>query len=178
MFQKKQSVYIIGIVSFFFFLVLSIIGEFEFGMRTGQNFLSYFIDMFQILPVAFLLVGLFEVWVKKETIQKIMGLESGIKGYLSSFALASVTLGGVIMALPLAYSLLKKGARVSIIFSYITASVICRIPMAFVESYYLGIPFTLIRLFVSLPLVVMFSLIIERMVEKTTLLAKMNIENN
>jgi uncharacterized membrane protein YraQ (UPF0718 family) len=163
---------------FFLYILISIITEFGFGMRTGQNFVSYFIEMFQILPVAFILVGLFEVWVKKETIQKIMGHESGIKGYLASFALASVTLGGVLMALPMAYSLLNKGARVSIVFSFITASVICRIPMAFVEAYYLGISFTLIRLFVSLPLVILFSLIIERFVDKKTLLLNMNLSNN
>jgi uncharacterized membrane protein YraQ (UPF0718 family) len=167
----KKIMPIILLVIFAIFIIISIILNIKIGIDTGKTFASYALDMIKILPIAFLLIGLFEVWVKKEFIQKCMGDNAGIKGYFFSFILASITLGGVIMALPIAHSLLKKGAKISVVFAYITASVICRVPMAFVESYYLGYMFTFLRLIISLPLVILFSILLEHIAKKNNLLS-------
>ena len=61
------------------------------------------------------------------------------------------------MAFPVAYSLYNKGAKLSVIFTYVGASAICRIPMTIFEAFFMGMKFTIIRLVVSLPLVVISS---------------------
>ena len=116
--------------------------------------------MLKVLPCAFILIGLFEVWVKRETVEKHFGQEAGIRGYIWAVLLAGTTVGGLYVAFPLAYSLHSKGARLNVIFTYIGASAICRIPMAIFEVSFMGIKFTAIRLLVSLPLVIITSILL------------------
>lgn len=123
--------------------------------------------MLKILPCAFILIGLFEVWVKRETVEKHFGEESGLKGYLWAVLLAGTTVGGLYVAFPVAYSLHSKGARLSVIFTYLGAAAICRVPMTIFEASFLGIKFTAIRLFVSLPLVILSSILLEDYLKKT-----------
>jgi len=130
------------------------------GKEIGYNFASFSVDMFKILPCAFILIGLFEVWVKRETVEKHFGEESGIRGYIWAVLLAGTTVGGLYVAFPVAYALYSKGAKLSVIFTYIGASAICRVPMTIFEASFLGIKFTAIRLLVSLPLVIITSILL------------------
>ncbi len=116
--------------------------------------------MLKILPVAFILIGLFEVWVKRETIEKHFGEKSGVRGYIWAILLSSMTVGGLYVAFPVAYSLYSKGAKLSVIFTYLGAAAICRIPMAIFEASFLGIKFTAIRWLVSIPLVIIASMLL------------------
>ena len=111
-------------------------------------------------------VGLFEVWVKKENVEKHLGKNSGMLGYIWIILLAGTTIGGLYVAFPVAYSLFKKGAKLSVIFTYIGASAICRIPMIIFESSFMGIKFTLIRLIISIPLVILSSIWLGNYLEK------------
>ena len=124
------------------------------------NFASFSLDMLKIIPGAFILIGLFDVWVKRETVEKHFGEEAGIKGYIWAVLLAGTIVGPLYVALPLAYSLHRKGARLAVIFTYIGASAICRIPMAIFELSFLGLKFTAIRFLVSIPLVILSSKIL------------------
>jgi uncharacterized membrane protein YraQ (UPF0718 family) len=151
---------IIFFSGYFLFLIVSFMVGFNPGKEMGQNFLSFSVDMLKILPGAFILIGLFEVWVKKETIEKHFGEKSGARGYIGAILLSATTVGGLLMALPVAYSLYSKGARLSVIFTYLGAAAICRIPMAIFEASFLGIKFTAIRWLVSLPLVVITSMLL------------------
>ncbi len=83
-------------------------------------------------------------------------------GYVWAIILASTTIGGIFVSLPVAQTLHKKGACLRIIFTYITASTITRIPMSIFEASFLGVKFTLIRLLVSLPLVILSSILMEK----------------
>jgi uncharacterized membrane protein YraQ (UPF0718 family) len=151
---------------YFGFLIASFLWGFEPGVKIGRNFISFSIAMLEILPCAFVLIGLFEVWVKKETVEKHLGAESGLRGYLWSVLLAGSTVGGLYVAFPVAYSLHRKGARLSVIFSYIAASAICRVPMTIFEASFLGAKFSVIRLAVSLPLVFISSMLLGNFLEK------------
>jgi hypothetical protein len=62
------------------------------------------------------------------------------------------------VSFPVAYSLYGKGAKLSIILTYIGASGICRVPMAIFEASFMGIKFTMIRLMVSIPLLILTSI--------------------
>ncbi len=122
--------------------------------------------MMKILPFAFILIGLFEVWVKKETVEKHLGKGSGVLGYIWAVILAGTTVGGLYVAFPVAYSLYRKGAHLGVVFTYVGASAICRVPMTIFEASFLGIKFSLVRLFVSIPLVVISSAILGAYLEK------------
>ena len=159
--MTRTGIVKIGIISCYAcFIALSFFFEFNPGKAIGYNFFSFSIDMLTVLPCAFILIGLFEVWVKRETVERHFGEKSGIRGYLWAVLLASTIVGPLYVALPLAYSLHRKGARLSVIFTYIGASAICRIPMAIFESYFLGIKFTAIRLLISIPLVIASSIVL------------------
>ena len=159
--MKRSTVINITAISIYFvFIIISMLMGYEPGKEIGHNFISFSIDMLKLLPGAFILIGLFEVWVKRETIEKHFGEKSGIKGYLWAILLSSTTVGGLYLALPVAYSLYGKGAKLSVIFTYIGASAICRVPMTIFEASFLGIKFSAIRLLVSIPLVIVTSMLL------------------
>lgn len=139
---------------FILFITISWAFNYKTGINVGKNFIIFARDMVIILPPAFILIGLFDVWVKRETIEKHFGNISGIKKYIWSILLAATTVGGTFVAFPVANSLYHKGANYSSIFTYVTAASIVMVPMSIMEASILGIKFTLIRLGISLPLVV------------------------
>ena len=157
---------IIVLVTYLFLIAVSFITGFRPGKEIGLNFITFSIEMLKILPCAFILIGLFEVWVRRETIERYFGGKSGIEGYLWAVLLSGTTVGGLYVAFPVAYSLFNKGAKLSVIFTYIGASAICRVPMTVFEASFLGIKFSLIRLFVSLPLVIISSMVLEGFLAK------------
>jgi len=154
------------ISSYAIFVALSWIFGFNPGREMSHHFTSFSLDMLKVLPCAFILIGLFEIWVKKETIERHFGDKSGIRGYLWGVLLASTTVGGLYVAFPVAYSLYSKGAKLSVIFTYIGASAICRVPMTIFEASFMGVKFTAIRLLVSIPLVVITSVLLGNYLRK------------
>ncbi|HPI98729.1 MAG TPA: permease [Synergistales bacterium] len=149
---RKHYKPVITLTAFALFLSLSFLTDFQPGIRSGKNFFSFIREMMGLLPPAFVLIGLFEVWVKREVIEKHLGEESGIKGHLWAILLAGTVVGGLYVALPLCYILQKKGASLGVIFTYLNAAAICKIPMTLFELSFLGLRFTFVRYLVSLPL--------------------------
>ena len=158
--KRASIVRIVAISCYALFLIVSFTFDYHPGREIGYNFASFSLEMLKILPCAFILIGMFEAWVKRETVEKHFGERSGIKGYLWAVLLAGTTVGGLYVAFPVAYSLHSKGAKLSVIFTYIGASAICRVPMTMFEASFLGIKFSAIRLFVSLPLVIVTSILL------------------
>ncbi|MBN2240434.1 MAG: permease [Dehalococcoidales bacterium] len=148
------------IVLYVVFIAVSWIIGFDAGKEISRNFGDFALEMLKLLPCAFILIGLFEVWVRKETVEKHLGERAGIRGYLWAILLAGTNVGGLYVAFPIAYSLYRKGAKLSVIFTYISASAVLRIPMAVFEASFLGIKFTLIRMLVSVPLIIISSIIL------------------
>jgi len=156
--KRDDSIKIAGVSGYFLFLIVSLAFGFNPGKEIGSNFVSFSVDMLKLLPCAFILIGLFEVWVERETVERHFGEESGIRGYIWALLLGGTTVGGLYVSFPVAYSLYGKGAKLSIILTYIGASGICRVPMAIFEASFMGIKFTIIRLMVSIPLVILTSI--------------------
>lgn len=157
---------IIIITAFILFMIFSLIYDIPFGKNVFRNFNQFALDMLKIVPCAFLLIGLFEVWIKRETVERHLGEDSGLMRYVWAILLAGTTVGGLYVAFPVAYTLYKKGAEPSMIFTYIGASGIFRIPMTVFEISFLGVKFTVIRLIVSLPLTVLFSILLGRYMKR------------
>ncbi len=113
--------------------------------------------MLKIFPCAFILIGLFEEWVRRETIERHFGEGSGPLGFVWAILLSGTTVGGLYVAFPVAAALYSKGARLGVVFTYVGASAICRIPMTIFEASFMGLKYSAIRIAVSLPLVVVSS---------------------
>ena len=158
--KRRTIIRIIILVCYALFILVSWIADFDQGKEISNNFATFAIEMLKIIPCVFILIGLFQVWVPRETIERHFGQESGIKGYIWSILIAGTTVGGLYVAFPVAYTLYSKGAKLSVIFTYIGASAICRIPMTFFEASFLGIKFTIVRYIVALPLVIMTSVLL------------------
>lgn len=156
--QKSNTLNYIIFVAFILFITISSLVDFSIGERMADNFFIFAWDMVKILPPAFLLIGLFDVWVSRETIEKSFGHVSGFKKYIWSILLATTTVGGTFVAFPVAHSLYKKGAKYSAIFAYITSASLVMVPMTIMEASILGLKFSMVRLGVSLPLVVVSSM--------------------
>jgi len=149
------------------FIILSV-GSYFVGFKPGvviySSFNEFFIEMLSFIPFLFILVGLFDVWVPKETIEKHIGKESGVKGIFLVILLAMLQAGPLYGAFPVAYILDKKGASVRNIFIYLGAFSSMKIPMLGIEMGYLGIKFTILRTLISLPLFIIIGYIMEKMV--------------
>ena len=158
--KRNRLVSIVVITSYAVFLIISWVFGFNPGKEISYGFAIFSVDMFKILSCAFILIGLFEVWIKRETIEKHLGEGAGIMGYIWVVLLAGTTVGGLYVAFPIAYALYHKGAKLSVVFTYLGAAAICRVPMAVFEASFMGIKFTAIRLMVSLPLVIVTSIIL------------------
>lgn len=149
-FKKGQP--FIWLLAFVVFVLFSFLFNFLPGKTITTNFTNSLIEMITFIPVLFIIVGLFDVWVPKEKIQKHIGQESGIKGIAIVVLLAMLQAGPLYGAFPVAYMLWKKGASIKNIFIYLGAFTSLKIPMLGIEIGYLGIKFTLVRTLVSLPL--------------------------
>ena len=161
-FSFKQILFILFIIS----IGMSFITDYTLGKTIGKNFGSFLWQMIIILPVIFILIGMFEVWVKKETIIKHLGKDGGIKSYLWVFILAAPMAGGLLPSFPIAYSLYKKGARLSVILVFLGAVGVGRIPMIFFEATFLGWKFSAIRILISIPLVIIAGIVLGKILEK------------
>jgi len=158
--KRSTVIKILFFAGYFVVLVVSWWTGFNPGQEIGRNFISFSATMLGIIPGAFILIGLFEVWVKRETVERHLGEGSDFRGYLWVILLASTAVGGLYLAFPVAYALYSKGAKLSVIFTYLGAAAVCRIPMAIFEASFLGIKFTVIRWLVSLPLVIITSILL------------------
>ena len=165
--SKSTQNYLI-FLTFLIFLSVSFLISFEPGIKMGKNFYLFAKDMVLILPPAFILIGLFDVWAKREVIEKHFGESAGLRGYIWSILLAATTVGGTFVAFPVAHALYHKGARISMIMTYISAASLVMIPMTIMEATILGYKFTAIRLLVSLPLVIVSSILIEKLLLRSS----------
>jgi len=118
------------------------------------------------LPPAFALIGLFDVWAKRDKVEKHFGNTNNPMRFVWSILLASTTVGGTFVAFPLANSMHHKGAKFSSIITYITAASLFMIPMTIMEASMLGIKFTLIRLIGSVPFIIFGAIVLGRYLEK------------
>ncbi len=162
----KKIANIALILAYAVFVAVSFAANFAPGKQIGNNLAEFLVGMVKVLPCAFILIGLFEVWVKRETVEKHFGEESGFMGFIWAILLAGTTVGGLYVAFPLGYTLFNKGAKLSVIFTYIGASAICRIPMTIFEISFMGVKFTTIRFAVSLPLLIITSVLFGRYLTK------------
>jgi uncharacterized membrane protein YraQ (UPF0718 family) len=108
------------------------------------------LDMMSVMPPIFILLGLLDVWVKKETMIKYMGEGSGIVGILLAFFIGSAAAGPLYGAFPVAAVLIKKGSKLSNVFIMLGAWSTTKIPLILFEATSMGFRFTVLRFVLNL----------------------------
>ncbi|MGM0379030.1 MAG: permease [Bacillota bacterium] len=164
--NKRKKDYLL-FATFSLFIIISFIINFNFGKELGKNFYIFAKDMVLILPPAFILIGLFDVWAKNSTIEKSFGEKSGFQKYIYAILLAATTVGGTFVAFPVANSLYHKGADYDSIITYTTAASLFMIPMSIMEASILGIKFTILRLGLSIPFIIISANILKYILNKS-----------
>jgi uncharacterized membrane protein YraQ (UPF0718 family) len=120
-------------------------------------------EMLLVLPPIFILMGLLDVWVKRETMIVWMGDKSGLKGMLLAFLLGSAAAGPLYAAFPITYMMAKKGVSVTNILVFLGAWSTLKIPMLLFEFSNLGIKFTLIRMLFNIVAIATLSWLVNRL---------------
>ncbi|MGE4214316.1 MAG: permease [Anaerotignaceae bacterium] len=136
------------------------------GIEASKITLSNLEQMLSLVPPIFIIMGLMDVWVPKETLTKYMGKEAGIKGLLIAFILGTAAAGPLYVAFPIGVMLLKKGARLSNIIFFLGVWSTTKLPVMLFEIASIGLKFTLIHIFVSLPLYLLVAYLIEKSEQK------------
>ena len=161
-FIKKHWIDFALIVAFSLFMVYSYISGYVPGIEIAKgNFRSFMTELITLLPLMFILLGLFDVWVPREKVQKLIGKDSGIRGSVLVSLLAFMQAGPLYAAFPVAYTLWKKGCTRFNIFLYLGAFSTMKIPMLMFEIGFLGVKFSLLRILLTLPAITAIAYIME-----------------
>lgn len=159
--KNKINIILIGVYAAF--TALSFALDFNAGKTIyTDHFFPFFKEMILFLPFMFILIGLGDVWISKEKVEKHIGQGSGIKGMLFVVLLSMAQAGPLYGAFPVTYLLWKKGASIRNIFIYIGAFSTLKIPMLTFEIGFLGWKFSLLRTLLTLPLIILIAIIMER----------------
>lgn len=139
---------------------------FVFGKKTGENLLSFLVEMASVLPPMFLLVGLFEVWVPRKIVERHTGLRAGFRAVPWMILLATLQAGPLYAAFPVAIGLWRKGCAPRNVFIYLGAFSALKIPMLTFEVAFLGWPFSLARTLISIPVFIALAIVMERLLPR------------
>ncbi|HEX2936405.1 MAG TPA: permease [Bacteroidales bacterium] len=160
---KKNSGNLVFVALFIAFVIASYIWDIPSGKAIVQNNLLQFLkEMVVFLPFMFILIGLADVWISKEKVEKHIGHNSGIKGSIYVILLSMLQAGPLYGAFPVTYLLWKKGASIRNIFIYLGAFSTLKIPMLMFEVGFLGLKFSLLRTLVTLPVIISIAIIMEK----------------
>lgn len=158
--MKMIKKYKFPILMGFIFVVLAVLVP-TTATQSTQVTWDYFKEMALIMPPVFLLMGLMEVWIPKNKIQKWIGSESGIRGGLISLLLGTLPTGPLYVAFPMTATLLRKGASLTNMVIFLGSWAALKIPQLMVETKFLGVPFAGLRFGLTLTALVIMGLIIE-----------------
>lgn len=155
-----------------FFLLLVLINSLlfiikpEFGQKVAVLSFHNLLEMISIIPPIFMLLGLMDVWVPRETMMKYMGKDAGIKGGIFAFVLGSFSAGPLYVSFPVAAVFLRKGVSLTNAFLFIGAWSTTKIPMMLFEITQLGSKFALIRCGLNLIAIIVLAIVMERTTTK------------
>lgn len=158
----------------FFIITLVLLGLlFIFKPAAGKeatNVILYsFKEMLMVLPPIFVIIGLLDVWIPKDTMVRLMGRESGAKGIILAFLFGTVAAGPLYAAFPIAVVFMKKHVKFSNIMILLGAWGATKIPMLLFEMSTLGFKFALLRLAINIPLIIFIAYLLEFLVKKDSI---------
>lgn len=126
-----------------------------------------FKEMALVIPPVFILLGLLDIWVPRETMMRYMGENSGIKGVILSIIIGSAAAGPLYGAFPVAAVFMKKGVKFSNILIFIGAWSTTKIPMFLFEMSALGSRFAITRLLIDIPGIIIIAYLLAAFTSKS-----------
>jgi uncharacterized membrane protein YraQ (UPF0718 family) len=136
------------------------------GKKSMELSMKNTFEMLSVVPPIFILLGLLDVWVKRETMVKYMGESSGFIGIILAFFIGSAAAGPLYAAFPVAGVLLKKGSKLSNVFIMLGAWSTTKIPLLLFEASSMGVKFTLLRLVLDLFGIAIIAYFTEKLLSK------------
>ena len=122
-----------------------------------------FKTMLMTIPPIFIMIGLMDVWIKKETMIKHMGEDSGAKGLFWAFLLGTIGAGPTYGAFPVAALLIKKGARIAYALFFLGIWSAVKLPLVIFETTAMGVKFTIIHISIMILTYLIGSFAIEKL---------------
>lgn len=138
----------------------------ESGAQSLDKTLSGIKEMLLVVPPIFILLGLLDVWVPRETMVRFLGNGSGLRGGTLAVILGSAAAGPLYAAFPVAAVFMKKGASLLNVLLFLGAWSTTKIPMLLFELASMGPVFTFTRLGVSLVGIILIAHIVNRFAGK------------
>ena len=136
------------------------------GVAASQTMFFTVKEMLLVIPPIFILLGLLDVWVPRETMVHFLGEGSGLKGIVIAVLLGTAAAGPLYAAFPVAGIFLKKGAKFSNVVLFLGAWSTTKVPMVAFEVASLGPLFGFVRLGLSLVGISIIALIMNSAMKK------------
>ena len=159
---KRYRIFLIVFVA----MILLTLFNRQLGLKALSITANSVNEMLLVIPPIFILLGLLDVWVPRETMVKYMGEGSGLKGVLLAIFIGSAAAGPLYGAFPVAAVFMKKGVKFMNILIFIGAWSTTKIPMFLFEMAALGSRFAIARLLIDIPGIIIIAFIISKMVSK------------
>lgn len=167
-FIKLAKRYILFLISLLVLITIFTL-NYEIGFRSLESTKSSFMQMLTVLPPIMILLGLIDVWIPRETLIKYMGDKSGILGIVLAMLIGSLAAGPMYASFPFTAVLIKKGVRFSNIIIFMNAWCVTKISTLLFEFSSLGYRFTLIRLIIDIPGVIIMGYLVNYFMDKDSL---------
>jgi len=163
--KKMMKRYRVFLIVFVMMILLTIFNQ-KIGLKALSISAHSTREMLLIIPPIFILLGLLDVWVPRETMMKYMGEGSGLKGIILSLLIGSAAAGPLYGAFPVAAVFMKKGVKFMNILIFIGAWSTTKIPMFLFEMASLGSKFAITRLLIDIPGIIIIAFVLSKMVSK------------
>lgn len=154
-----------------FFLLMMIlwigvyIGKPVLAIRSVELTVLNLRQMFLVIPPIFVLLGLLDVWVPRQTMVRFLGEGSGVRGIVLSFIAGAVAAGPLYGAFPVAAVFLKKQATFRNVFIFIGTWSTIKVPMFLFEWQSLGWKFALTRLCLNIPGILLIAWVLDTLLK-------------
>jgi uncharacterized membrane protein YraQ (UPF0718 family) len=147
--------------------ILLIVFSPKLGLKSINITWDNTLEMLSVIPPIFILLGLLDVWIQRETMVKFMGEKSGVLGIAIAFLLGSAAAGPLYAAFPVAGILLKKGSKFSNVLIFIGAWATTKIPLLLFETTSMGWKFMLTRFLIDIPVIALIAYMTEKLLSES-----------
>lgn len=161
MIKKNRLLVIVAVIYLILFALIP-----DKATTAIKNSIYYLIEMFEVLPVIFLLTVAIEALVPKEWIIKHFGEKSGLLGNLLSLVLGSISAGPIYAAFPISKMLMTKGASVANIVIILSSWAVIKVPMLANEAKFLGVTFMSIRWILTVAAILIMAWLMGKMISR------------
>lgn len=159
---KKYRLFIISLI----ILGIVFIINRDLGIKSIGVSIKSCKQLLFVIPLIFILIGLLDTWIPKESMVKLMGEKSGMIGIVIAFLSGSFAAGPLYGAFPVAAVLMKKGVKFTNVLIFIGAWSCAKVGMILFEIANLGLKFALTRLLIDIPGIIIMAFLISKIIPK------------